>query len=108
MPARATASGNISFGLVSIPVKVYTATRSKTVRFSMLHEPDSSRVRQQLVCSSCDEIVERNDTVKGYEYQKGQYVVLKPDELKALEKKSDQSIEIEVDAINPWLPGHIC
>ena len=105
MPARATASGNISFGLVSIPVKVYTATKSKTVRFSMLHEADSSRVKQQLVCNSCGEVVERSDTVKGYEYSKGQYVVLQVDELKALERKSDQSIEIEefipIDKVDP-------
>jgi DNA end-binding protein Ku len=95
MTARAIASGTISFGLVSIPIKVYTATSAKAVRFNMLHETDKSRLKQKLTCSTCGEEVERTATVKGYEYSRGQYVVLSDDELKALEKKSDQTIEIE-------------
>jgi DNA end-binding protein Ku len=95
MPARAISSGTISFGLVSIPVKVYSATSSKSVRFSMLHETDHARLRQQLVCSTCGEKVERDETVRGYEYARGQYVVMTEDELKALDRKSDRSIEIE-------------
>jgi len=95
MAARATSSGTISFGLVSIPIKVYTAASSKTVRFNMLHETDKARLKQQLVCSGCGEQVERSETVKGYEYSRGQYVVMSDEELKALEQKSDQSIEIE-------------
>ena len=95
MPARATSSGTISFGLVSIPVKLYTATSSKAVHFSMLHAKDSSRVRQQYVCQTCGEIVERTDTVKGYEHSRDQYVVLSEEELKGLERKSDRTIEIE-------------
>ena len=95
MAARATSSGTISFGLVSIPIKVYTAASPKTVRFNMLHETDKARLKQQLVCSGCGEQVERSETVKGYEYSRGQYVVMSDEELKALEQKSDQSIEIE-------------
>ncbi|MGH7287234.1 MAG: Ku protein [Myxococcota bacterium] len=95
MAARATSSGTISFGLVSIPVKVYPATRSKAVHFNMLHATDRSRLKQQYVCATCGEVVERNATVRGYEYARDQYVVLTEDELKALETKSDKSIEIE-------------
>src|SRR5512145_1259542 len=95
MPARATSSGTISFGLVSIPVKVYPATRSKGVHFNMLHATDRSRLKQQYVCATCGEVVERSATVRGYEYARDQYVVLSEEELKALETKSDKAIEIE-------------
>ncbi len=95
MPARATSSATISFGLVSIPIKVYTATSSKSVHFNMLHAADNSRLKQHYTCSTCGEIVPRDATVRGYEYPRGQYVVMSEDELKALEKKSDRTIEIE-------------
>jgi len=95
MAARAIASGTISFGLVSIPVKLYTATRSKSVHFHMLHAKDKGRLKQQHVCAVCGEKVERDDTVKGYEFARDQYVVMTDDELKALERKSDRTIEIE-------------
>ena len=95
MPARAISSGTISFGLVSIPVKLFTATSPKTVRFSMLHETDKSRLRQKMICGDCGEEVKRDETVRGYEYARDQYVVLTEDELKALDRKSDRSIEIE-------------
>jgi DNA end-binding protein Ku len=95
MAARATSSGTISFGLVSIPIKVFTASSSKTVRFSMLHETDKSRLKQTFVCKACDEPVERSETVRGYEYARDQYVVLSEDEIKDLEQASDRTIEIE-------------
>ena len=95
MAARAISSGTISFGLVSIPVKVYSATSSKTVRFSMLHEKDGSRLKQTYTCRKCDEPVERSETVRGYEYARDQYVVMSEDELTALEQQSDRTIEIE-------------
>jgi DNA end-binding protein Ku len=105
MAARATASGTISFGLVAIPIKVYGASKSKSVRFSMLHTGDHSRLKQQYVCAKCDEIVPRSDTVKGFEYARGQYVVMTEDELKSLEKKTDRTIEIEefipIDQVDP-------
>ena len=105
MPARATSSGTISFGLVSIPVKVYTATRSKSVHFNMLHATDRARLKQQYVCNGCGETVDRNATVRGFEYARDQYVVLTDEELKALESKSDKSIEIEefvpIDKVDP-------
>ncbi|HKC52564.1 MAG TPA: Ku protein [Myxococcota bacterium] len=95
MAARAISSGTISFGLVSIPIKVYTATSGKDVHFSMLHAKDKSRLKQQYVCATCGEIVPRTDTVKGYEYSRDQYVVVTDEELAALQRKTDQSIEIE-------------
>jgi DNA end-binding protein Ku len=95
MAARAISSGTISFGLVSIPIKVYTATSSKDVHFSMLHATDKSRLKQQYVCATCGEVVPRTDTVKGYEYSRDQYVVVTDDELGALQRKTDQTIEIE-------------
>jgi DNA end-binding protein Ku len=95
MPARATSSGTISFGLVSIPVKVYSASRSRSVHFNMLDKRDHSRVKQQYVNAASGQVVERGDMVRGYEYSRGQYVVLSDEELKALERKSDRTIEIE-------------
>lgn len=95
MPARAIASGTICFGLVSIPIKLYTATQSKAVRFSMLHAKDKARLKQQYVCSSCGEVVPRDQTVRGYEYARDQYVVMTEQELDSFAKKSDRSIEIE-------------
>jgi len=94
MPARATASATISFGLVSIPIKVYTATSSKSVRFNMLDPKDNSRVKQQYVNAASGEPVERGSMVRGFEYARGQYVVMSDDEIKALEQKSDGAIEI--------------
>ena len=70
MAARASASGTISFGLVSVPVKVYTATRSQSLSFNLLHEKDKSRVHQQYICNTCGEVVERNAMAKGFEYSK--------------------------------------
>jgi DNA end-binding protein Ku len=105
MPARALSSATISFGLVSIPVKVYTATSSKTVHFSMLHAKDKGRLRQQYFCRVCDEPVDRNQTVRGFEYARDQYVVMEEEELKGLERKSDKSVDIEefipIEQIDP-------
>lgn len=95
MAARAIASGTITFGLVSVPVKLYTATRPKSVSFNLLHEKDKARLRQQYLCGACGETVDRKDMVRGFEYAKDQYVVLTDEELRKLEKQTDQSIEIE-------------
>ena len=94
MAARALASATISFGLVSIPIKVYTATQSKSVRFNMLDPRDKSRVKQQYVSAASGEPVERDSLVRGYEHSRGQYVVFSEEELQALESRSDQTIEI--------------
>lgn len=94
MPARATSSGTLSFGLVSIPVKFFTAASSEQVRFNMLHEKCKGRLKQQFYCPTDDEVVDRADTVKGYEYTRGQYVVFTDEELKELEAERSGSIEI--------------
>lgn len=95
MAAHAIASGTISFGLVSVPVRLYAATKAHNISFNLLHAKDKSRLRQQYVCATCGQIVERGDMVRGYEYAKDQYVVLSDDELRALEQSTDQSIEIQ-------------
>ena len=95
MSARPIASGTISFGLVSIPVKVYAASNaSAAISFNLLHAKDSSRLKQQYVCTKDDEIVPRDQMIKGYEFSKDHYVTFTPEELKALEEQSTQSIEV--------------
>ncbi len=94
MAARAISSGTISFGLVSIPIKMFTAASSEQVRFNMLHEKCGGRIKQQLYCPTDDEIVARNETVKGYEVASGQFVQFTEEELKELEASRDSSINI--------------
>lgn len=95
MAARATGSGTISFGLVSIPFKVYTATSPQSVSFNQLHKKCGSRIKQQLVCPVDDnEVVPRTDIVKGYEYQKDRYVQFSEEELKKLEAERTDRIDI--------------
>jgi DNA end-binding protein Ku len=94
MPARAISSGTISFGLVAIPVKLFTATSSQQVSFNMLEPQTKSRVQQQYILPASGEVVNRATLVKGYEYAKGQYVVFDEKELKALETERSNSIDI--------------
>ncbi len=95
MAARALSTGTVSFGLVSIPIKVYSATESgSAISFNLLHKDCGSRLRQQYVCIKDEKIVPRDEMVKGYEFAKDQYVVMTPEELKELEEKSTQSIDI--------------
>jgi len=88
-------SGSISFGLVNVPVKLFTAVRKKNVRFHQLHAPDGARIQQKRVCSADGEEVAYEDLVKGYELYPGQYVVIDPDELDALDPEATQTIDIE-------------
>jgi DNA end-binding protein Ku len=93
--ARAIAGATISFGLVSIPVRLYPATQSSAaISFNLLHKKCGSRLKQQYVCPRDGEIVSRDDMVKGYEFAKDQYVTFTPEELKSLEEKATQSIDI--------------
>lgn len=92
--ARAISSGTLSFGLVSIPFKVYTAASAEGVSFHQLHEKCGNRIKYQVYCPTDDEVVPRSDLVKGYEYAKGQYVVFEPEELKALEAEKTHNLEI--------------
>lgn len=94
MAARATGSGTISFGLVSIPFKLYTAVSPQSVSFNQLHKKCGGRIRQQLYCPVDDEIVQRTDLVKGYEYQKDKYVQFTDEELKKLEAERTDRVDI--------------
>jgi DNA end-binding protein Ku len=103
---RAIATGQIAFGLVSIPVKLFSAAESsEKISFNMLHKDCGSRIQQQLFCPKDERTIDRTETVKGYEFSKGQYVLFNEDELKALEEKSTQQIDItefvKSDLIDP-------
>jgi DNA end-binding protein Ku len=95
MPARSIATATISFGLVSVPVNLYSSGESKaSVSFNMLHKKCGSRLKQQYICPKDNEIVTRDETVKGYEFAKGQYVVLSAEELKTLDEKATGAIDV--------------
>lgn len=94
MAARSIGSGTISFGLVSIPFKLYTAASPVRASFNMLHSACGSRVKQQLHCPTCNVTVERTDIVKGYEFQKDQYVRFQEEEIKSLESARTGSLEL--------------
>lgn len=94
MAARAISSATISFGLVAIPIKLYTSASSEQTRFNMLHSSCGARVKQQYICPTHEVVVERNDIVKGFEYSRGQYVQFTEEELKALESERTNSVEI--------------
>jgi DNA end-binding protein Ku len=94
--ARAMWKGAIQFGLVTIPVKLYLATESDyTIRFNMLHEKDHSRIQMKTWCPVEDAPISRADTVKGYEYAPGEYVVITDEDLEKVPLKTVRSIEIE-------------
>jgi DNA end-binding protein Ku len=95
MPARSIGTATISFGLVSVPVNIYSSAESKTsVSFNMLHKKCGSRLKQQYLCTKDGDVVARDETVKGYEYAKDQYVILTAEELKALEEKATSTIDV--------------
>ena len=95
MPARTVGGGTVSFGLVSIPVRLYsTSETSGSVRFNMLDPSDNSRVKQQLINPRTGDVVERKETIKGYEFGKGQYVTFSDEEIKELQEKASPAIEI--------------
>jgi DNA end-binding protein Ku len=96
MPARPIASATISFGLVNVPVKLYSSSESAaTVSFNMVHKACGTRVKQQYICPKENVVVEKDEIVKGYEFAKGQYVLFTPEEVKALEEKATNAISIE-------------
>jgi DNA end-binding protein Ku len=95
MAARAIGTASISFGLVSVPVKLYSASDySAGVSFNWIHRECGSRLKQHYVCAQDNQKVERDDMIKGYEFAKGQYVTFTAEELKALEERGDGAIEI--------------
>src|SRR5437764_4963973 len=98
-------SGYLTFGLISMPVKLFSGARSTHVSFNMLHRDDLSRVKQQLYCPVDERVVERSEIVKGYEYRKGEYVVIEPEEIKRIEPKTAKAMEIlefvKADEVDP-------
>ncbi len=95
MPPRSIGTGTLSFGMVSIPVRLYAAGESASaVSFNLLHGKCKSRLKQQYVCPKDGEIVPRDQMVKGYEFQKEQYVTFTEEELKAMAEESQKAIEI--------------
>lgn len=95
MPPRPISSATIAFGLVSVPVSLYSASESSaTVAFNMLHKSCGTRLKQQYICPQEGKVVEKDEIAKGYEFAKGQYVTFTPEEIKALDEKATNSIDI--------------
>lgn len=106
MSARALGNASISFGLVSIPVKLYTASNtSSAISFNLMHRKCGSRLKQQYICSKEETVVSRDEMVKGYEFNKDQYVLFTEEELKAFEEQATQTIEVTefvpIDKVDP-------
>src|SRR5438132_10798743 len=98
--------GHLTFGLVSMPVKLYSAARSETVSFNQLHKHDNSRVKQVIYCQAEDKPIQRSEIVKGYEYEKDKYVVIDEEDIKKVAPKTARTMEVlefvkasEVDAV---------
>lgn len=94
MAARAIWRGALSFGTVSIPVKLYTATRDNDISFNMLHRTDEARIRQARICTEEEDEIPYAEIVRGFEYDKDQYIVISDDELKALPLATKHQVEV--------------
>ena len=97
--------GHLTFGLVSIPVRLYSAARSESIRFNQLHKKDGSRIKQVLYCAAEDQPIPRSEIVKGYEYEKGQYVVVEDEDVKKVAPATAKVMEIlefvKADEVDP-------
>src|SRR6202453_2016254 len=87
-------SGYLTFGLISMPVRLFSGARSSGISFNQLHRTDHHRVKQQLICPADNQVLERSDIVKGYEYRKDEYVIIDPEEIKKIEPKTAKTMEI--------------
>ncbi|MGH9647077.1 MAG: Ku protein [Bryobacteraceae bacterium] len=87
-------SGYLTFGLISMPVRLFSGARSSGISFNQLHRTDHQRVKQQLICSADGQVLERSDIVKGFEYRKGEYVIVEPEEIKKIEPQTAKTMEI--------------
>ena len=94
MPPHSIGTGTLSFGLVAVPVKMFTAASSQSVSFNQLHEKCGGRIKQQILCPTCNEVLDRSAIVKGYEFAKDQYVRFTEEELKKLEDAASPTIDI--------------
>src|ERR1051325_8720743 len=86
--------GHLTFGLVSFPVRLFSAARAVTVSFNQLHEPDNSRIKQMIYCQAEDKPISRDEIVKGYEYEKDHYVVVDEEDIKKVAPKTARVMEI--------------
>lgn len=97
--------GHLTFGLVSLPVKLYTAARSENISFNQLHKPDGSRVKQVLFCAKEDKPIQRSEIVKGYEYEKDHYVIIDDEDIRKVAPKTAKIMEIlefvKTDDVDP-------
>ena len=87
-------SGYLTFGLISMPVRLFSGARSQSISFNMLHRTDQSRLKQQYVCQADGQVVERSEIVKGYEFREDEYIVIEPDEIKKIEPQTAKTMEI--------------
>jgi DNA end-binding protein Ku len=87
-------SGYLTFGLISMPVRLFSGARSSGISFNMLHRDDLQRVKQQYYCPADNRVVERSEIVKGYEFRKDEYVVIEPEEIKKIEPQTAKTMEI--------------
>jgi len=98
-------TGYLTFGLISMPVRLYSGARSQHVSFHMLHRDDNVRVKQQLICPAENKVIDRSEVVKGYEYSKGEYVIVETEEIKKIEPKTAKEMEIlefvKADEVDP-------
>lgn len=98
-------SGYLTFGLISMPVRLFSGARGERISFHMLHRDDNSRVRQQLYCAEEDKPIDRSEVVKGYEFRKGEYIVIEPEEIKKIEPRTAKAMEIlefvKADDVDP-------
>ena len=95
MPARAISSATVSFGLVSIPIKVYSAHETANdIHFNMVHAECGTRLKQQYICPTHDRVVDRSETARGYQFAKNQFVILSDEEYKALQEVADNTIAL--------------
>jgi len=106
MPPHSIGSGTLSFGLVSIPVRLFSSSNSSAgISFNLLHEKCGGRIKQQQLCPACNEVLDRSQLVKGYEFAKDQYVRFNDEELKKLESAANSSIDINefvpIDQVDP-------
>src|SRR5574337_1493329 len=86
-------SGYLTFGLISMPVRLFSGARGNSISFHMLHRDDNTSIKQQLWCPHDERVVERSEIVKGYEYRKGEYVIIEPEEIKKIEPKTAKRSE---------------
>src|SRR6202795_4761359 len=98
-------SGYLTFGLISMPVRLFSGARKRRLSFNMLHRTDHQRVKQHLYCPLDNQVIDRSDTVKGYEYRKGEYIIIEPGGIKQLDPKTAKTMAIlefvKADEVDP-------